>query len=346
MQLGGKGYMGLVASLLGILALEAWGYASLPVSAPVSTQDWPMVTPVAEVGGETASQMEADWLAQMALLKRRAPSAPGTPTVSMVTTNSIQVSWTEPDDLGRGNFRGYGVSVNGGKAVTTTQTSLLVAGLVPGVSYRFSVRAQGEVGWGPASSASAAITLPKIRPGLENVTWTFDDCESFAVGNVFRLLSILRKHGVQPGHAIFFYVGYCYYQHPDQIARIKADGYEVGNHTKDHAYLTKLSYAGIQAEIAGGPPGGYWFRPPYGATNGLVLKAVAAAGLHEMMWNKTAGDTSSYKPSLTCQSILNLFWSSNVGGHDIVLSHMFHVESGQAIDAYMSGSHSCSGYTG
>lgn len=342
MQLGGKSYLGLSVGLLLLLAGEAWAYASLPVSTPETKSE--TVVPVV-TDGETAGQIEADRQDEMASIRLRLPSSPGQPKATMVTTNSILVRWGVPDDFGRGHFYGYSVSANGGKEMQTTQTSLLVNGLSPGTPYRFVVRARGEAGWGPTSVASVALKLPKIRPGLENVIWTFDDCESFAKGNVYRLLSILQKHGVQSGHAIFFYIGSCYYANPAQISKIKADGYAIGNHTKDHADLTKLSYAGIQAEIAGGPPGTYWFRPPYGATNGLVLKAVAAAHLHEMMWNKTAGDTSSYKPSLTCQSILNLFWGTHVGGSDIVLSHMFHVESGQAIDAYMSGSRSCVGYT-
>ena len=344
MQLGGKGYLGLSVGLLLVLGAEAWGYGSLTPSATAVPS--PAVVPVEEINGESAIQMEADYQAEGALLRRRSPSAPGRPVAAMVTTSSILVSWNEPGDFGRGNFYGYSLSANGEKAITTTQTSLLVGGLSPGTAYSFVVRAYGEVGWGPASLASAALTLPRIRPGLENVIWTFDDCEYAASGNVSHLLAILQKHGVQPGHAIFFYIGWCYYGHLDEVAQIKADGYEIGNHTRDHADLVTLSYAGIQSEIAGGPPNAYWFRPPYGSYDARVSKAVAAAGLHMMLWNKTTGDTSSYKPALTCQSILELLWGSGVGGNDNVLSHMFHVESGQAIDAYMSGSHSCAGYTG
>jgi len=263
----------------------------------------------------------------------------------MMTTSSMLVSWDAPQDLGRGNFQGYGVSANGGAPILSAQTSVVVGNLQPGIAYTFVVRAHGEVGWGPASLPSAPLSLPKIRPGLEGVVWTFDDCEYAALGNVYHLLAILQKHGVQPGHAIFFYIGWCYQQHPDEIAKIKQDGYEVGNHTYDHADLTQLGYASIQREIALGPPNAYWFRPPYGAYNALVLKAVAAAGLHMMMWTVDSGDTSSYKPARTCQAELNLLWSRNVGGSDNVLMHMFHIESAQALDAYMSGSRTCSGYT-
>jgi peptidoglycan/xylan/chitin deacetylase (PgdA/CDA1 family) len=342
MELGGKRYLGLVIGLLLLLGAEAWGYASLTPQAPPVTNSRVEVLSPAELA--VGTQMTTDARAAESLLRRRAPSAPGTPIAAMLTTNSAQVSWKEPDDLGRGHFYGYSVSANGGAPIATMQTSLVMGSLSPGVAYSFVVQARGEVGWGPPSAASAALILPKIRPGLEGVVWTFDDCEYAATGNVFHLLDILQKHGVQPGHAIFFYIGWCYYAHQDEIAKIKADGYEVGNHTATHAYLPGLSYGGIQAEIAGGPPGAYWFRPPYGAYDSRVNAAVAAAGLHMMLWNKTAGDTSTYKPALTCQSILNLFWDSGVGGNDNVLSHMFHVESGQAIDAYLSGSHSCDGY--
>jgi hypothetical protein len=344
MNLGGKSYVMLGVGLLAILIGEVAAYGDMSPSSPVPAST-PVATPISAATGEGTDQMNADYRAEQALLRRHAPSAPGRPTAVMVTTNSIQVRWTEPQDTGRIGIVAYYVSANGGLSIKTSATTLLVAGLTPGVAYSFQVRALGY-GWGPPSIASKPLTLPKIRPGLENVIWTFDDCEYAALGNVYHLLAILQKHGVQPGHAIFFYIGWCYQQHLSEIAKIKQEGYKVGNHTYDHADLTTLSYAHIQAEIAGGPPNAYWFRPPYGAYNSLVLKAVAAAGLHMMMWSVDSGDTSRYVPARTCQAMLNLFWNSHVGGSDNVLSHMFHVESGQAIDAYMSGSHSCVGYTG
>ena len=339
---GGRAYAAVGIGLLLALAAGAWVYASWP--AVGSTGRSPLPSPLA--GSSDSGGAEADWRSQEALLRRRLPSAPGVATAVMLTTDSALVSWGEPVDLGRGNFYGYGVSANGGAMVLSAQTSVVVGGLQSGVAYAFVVRAHGEVGWGPASAPSAVLTLPKIRPGLEGVVWTFDDCEYAALGNVYHILAVLQKHGVQPGHAIFFYIGWCYQQHPDEIAKIKQDGYEVGNHTYDHAWLTTLTYAGIQREIAGGPPNSYWFRPPYGAYNALVLKAVAAAGLHMMMWTVDSGDTSSYVPARTCAAELNLLWAKSVGGSDNVLMHMFHIESTQALDAYLSGSHTCSGYTG
>jgi len=76
MELGGKSYLGLSAGLLALLALEAWGYASLPASTPTPAgYSAPMVAPVEEANGETAAQMQADYEAEGALLRRHLPSA-------------------------------------------------------------------------------------------------------------------------------------------------------------------------------------------------------------------------------------------------------------------------------
>jgi peptidoglycan-N-acetylglucosamine deacetylase len=81
--------------------------------------------------------------------------------------------------------------------------------------------------------------------------------------------------------------------YPQLLRRMDAEHHEIGNHTYDHADLTKLPATGIRSEVqrtqqAVHQATGRWptmLRPPYGATNPRVNHTV---GLPEILWN---GDT-------------------------------------------------------
>ena len=103
--------------------------------------------------------------------------------------------------------------------------------------------------------------------------------------------------------ATFFVVGRNAAANPAVVRQMAAEHHEIGNHTYDHANLTKLPITGIQREIgltqqavhqaAGRRP--TIMRPPYGATNARVNLVV---GLPVIMWR---GDT--------------LDWLHNNSGH-------------------------------
>jgi invasion protein IalB len=108
-----------------------------------------------------------------------APSAPVTPAttpdapldVSAVAGNaSATVSWTAPGDGGAPVIRHTVTATPGGATATTTGTSATVAGLANGTAYSFTVHAVNDVGNGPESAASNAVT-PSTTPGSpSNVT--------------------------------------------------------------------------------------------------------------------------------------------------------------------------------
>jgi peptidoglycan/xylan/chitin deacetylase (PgdA/CDA1 family) len=116
---------------------------------------------------------------------------------------------------------------------------------------------------------------------------TFDDGPGPYTG---RLLGMLKARSAR---ATFFVIGRNAAANPSLLKRIIAENHEVGNHTWDHADLATLSTAGIHREIRRTQEvihrvTGRWptiMRPPYGATNTKVNRAV---GLPEIMW---CGDT-------------------------------------------------------
>jgi peptidoglycan/xylan/chitin deacetylase (PgdA/CDA1 family) len=99
--------------------------------------------------------------------------------------------------------------------------------------------------------------------------------------------------------------------HPDQVEAQLAAGHAVANHTQTHPDLTQLDPQAIAAEIvqanetlreAGADP--QWFRPPYGYTDDRVKAAVAAAGLHEVIWTTDTSDWKEIPPSEVAERAL------------------------------------------
>jgi peptidoglycan/xylan/chitin deacetylase (PgdA/CDA1 family) len=82
-----------------------------------------------------------------------------------------------------------------------------------------------------------------------------------------QVLEILRQHGAT---ATFFLIGERALRHPDVVARIKAEGHEVGNHyfkngpTLGHSEAEFVAYLERTEKAIGVGPGSKLFRPPGG----------------------------------------------------------------------------------
>ncbi|MGH3588785.1 MAG: fibronectin type III domain-containing protein, partial [Pseudonocardia sp.] len=104
--------------------------------------------------------------------------APGAPEIGNATAGvgSATVRWSAPTEDGGTPRTGYQVEVQttAGNVVTTLNapanaTSLVVAGLTNGTSYRFRVRATNNVGGSAFSGLSNAVT-PSTVPGSPTIT--------------------------------------------------------------------------------------------------------------------------------------------------------------------------------
>lgn len=105
-------------------------------------------------------------------------------------------------------------------------------------------------------------------------------------------LDVLRD---QHSAATFFMLGKNAQNHPDTVARVAAEGHEIGNHTWDHPYLTDLTDTQIQAQLGNtrallerlsGQPIPF-FRPPGGYVDDHV---VALAGQSAILWSVDTRD--------------------------------------------------------
>lgn len=97
------------------------------------------------------------------------PSAPGTPTLSNVTSTSLTATWAAASDNGGASITNYALrryigTTTSGSPVSDNANSLSrsVSGLTPGETYTFTTLAYNSVGWG-AESAGRTVTLSR-RP--------------------------------------------------------------------------------------------------------------------------------------------------------------------------------------
>lgn len=161
-------------------------------------------------------------------------------------------------------------------------------------------------------------------PNAKMVALTFDDGPSKYTEAI---LNQLEKYGAK---ATFFVVGNRVSQYSDILKRESELGMEIGNHSWDHANLTKLSESGIKAQktqtdnavsaVTG--KNTTLFRPPYGS------KSTAVASAYNMpliLWSVDTLDWKTRNAKSTVDAVMN-----NVKDGDIVLMHDIYESSAKA----------------
>lgn len=132
-----------------------------------------------------------------------------------------------------------------------------------------------------------------IDPNKKMLALTFDDGPK---QYTYRVLDALKKYR---SHATFFVLGQQVAKYPQDILRMVNENNEIGNHSWNHADLTRLSANVLHQQIVdtqqviGGVAGGYKpiiMRPPYGAANDTVYSYVESLGLHAVLWNVDTED--------------------------------------------------------
>ncbi|MEU8800284.1 polysaccharide deacetylase family protein [Spirillospora sp. NPDC048819] len=218
---------------------------------------------------------------------------------------------------------------------------LLVAGCGQGADKSARTVGESAAPGGTAAAPGAAEVLrgPAGPPPprkvdcdrLKCVALTFDDGPGPYTG---RLLDTLKAGGVR---ATFFMVGQNVPYHRDVVRRMPLDGHEVANHTWSHRDLTELSTAGVRSQIrrtqeviedaSGVEP--TLMRPPYGATNGRVGRAV---GMPQIMWSVDTQDWRYRSVSRGARVGIN-----QPERGDIVLYHDIHKSSVDCIPKVVDG---------
>jgi peptidoglycan/xylan/chitin deacetylase (PgdA/CDA1 family)/glycosyltransferase involved in cell wall biosynthesis len=135
-----------------------------------------------------------------------------------------------------------------------------------------------------------AGSLVAVRTGEKLMALTFDDGPDPA--STPELLEALARHGMR---ATFFLVGERAARHPELVARIAAEGHEIGNHSWDHPALPTLPLRAAAAQLrraraALAPHGGPLMRPPYGAQSLATHLLARLQGYRVVTWNVSCGD--------------------------------------------------------
>jgi peptidoglycan-N-acetylglucosamine deacetylase len=131
------------------------------------------------------------------------------------------------------------------------------------------------------------ISAPPAGVDARSVALTFDDGPSPSTD---RILEILDDYQVI---ATFFCIGVYVSERPEITRRIAEQGHSLGNHTWSHRSLPELTEDQLRYEIDATSQilyeaTGSWpslLRPPYGARNPEVLRALADHGMTSVLWN-------------------------------------------------------------
>lgn len=161
---------------------------------------------------------------------------------------------------------------------------------------------------------------------IKYVALTFDDGPS---GNITRnLLSGLASRGVK---VTFFLCGYRIDTYPNLPAEILSGGHEIGLHTDNHEYLTKLKPDEIRQELQGvidKLPADYnvtLMRPPGGYCDDTVKEICKEMGLSIIMWSVDTEDWATNNASTITNRVV-----SNAKAGDIILMHDLKTSSVEA----------------
>jgi peptidoglycan/xylan/chitin deacetylase (PgdA/CDA1 family) len=168
--------------------------------------------------------------------------------------------------------------------------------------------------------------------GGPHVALTFDDGPHPQLTPA--LLDLLARRGVK---ATFYVVGKNVNAHPDIVARMVAEGHEIGNHTMSHPSLPKIGAAAVSAEItgtndairnaAGVTPA--TMRPPYGAiTPALTKRLNDEFGLSVILWSVDPQDWKIRKAGHVSQHLVD-----NAKPGAILLAHDIHSSTIEAMPA-------------
>lgn len=166
----------------------------------------------------------------------------------------------------------------------------------------------------------------------KQVALTFDD----GPDNNYtpKILDILKKEHVK---ATFFVVGAMAKRYPSSLKRINDDGHIVANHSWNHPLLSKMTESAVLKQIEdtnnvvtsviGKTP--LFVRPPYGALNEKLEKAIGNRGYKLIYWNVDTLDWNNQ----TEDNILAIVKKEMKPG-SIILQHNAGTESIQAtVDA-------------
>ncbi|MCH5264401.1 MAG: polysaccharide deacetylase family protein [Lachnospiraceae bacterium] len=177
------------------------------------------------------------------------------------------------------------------------------------------------------SPAPEVTATPAPTPRSKAVAFTFDDGPNKEVTP--KILAVLKKYNA---HATFFVVGNRVPGGVDALKQAVAQGCEIGNHSWDHANLSKQKMKQVRKEYrktvdivkknTGFSVG--LLRPPYGAISQVMRKKLK----HPMvLWNVDTEDWKSRNAKKVFKEIRR-----TVSDGNIILMHDLYPSTAEAIE--------------
>ncbi|WP_083876288.1 polysaccharide deacetylase family protein [Kineosphaera limosa] len=146
----------------------------------------------------------------------------------------------------------------------------------------------------PAKSKTPATKAttkhPRPTKGGKVAYLTFDDGPDRRYTP--QVLALLAKYDAK---ATFFMIGSQAQANRPLVARVRAHGHAIGNHTQTHPWLTKVSPATVRDQLrrADSVLGRTTcMRPPGGFVNGVVRNEARAQGKQVVLWSVDPSDWS------------------------------------------------------
>ncbi len=167
----------------------------------------------------------------------------------------------------------------------------------------------------------------------KQVALTFDAGGEVAPAST--ILSILNNRAV---HATWFFTGEWAQQSPQIVKGVAQGGYEIGNHSMTHPYLTTIADTEIcrqlnQADqvisgLSGRTTTRPYYRPPYGSRTEHTRQLAASIGYRTVIWTI---DTLDWQTDSTPERIIQRITSQLTPGA-IILMHAGSSSEAKALD--------------
>lgn len=189
----------------------------------------------------------------------------------------------------------------------------------------------------PAEAATPATIVNHGSRDLPQVALTFDD--NFYPSRSLAILDTLRRYDAP---ATLFLTGAYVTAYPEISAAIVDGGFEVGDHSMTHPFLTRLTWDGMLYEIGAGTRlfteqtgarSSQLMRPPYGAVNSVVAEAAGARGFrYVVLWDVGTEDWTGLSAATIRDRILR-----DTRNGSIVLMHFASEHTWEALPEIITG---------
>ena len=168
-------------------------------------------------------------------------------------------------------------------------------------------------------SGTKEIPIYSVKRDDNKISLTFN-C-AWGDEDIDDILSVLKKYNAD---ATFFVVGTWAEKYPESLLKIHSSGFEIGNHSYNHAHYSKLSKENIIKDIEKGDnaiktvtnTAPLFFRAAYGEYTNDVIYACNETGRCYIQWSVDSLDYKANSPDEISKRVLEKTKSG-----DIILMH-------------------------